>query len=89
MTGVGNLGELAPGVPPVDTRWGTILALKLVAVLTLLVGSAIRTAFLLQIAGFPDQTGDADRARLTTIYAATTGWLFGLLALAEVLAHGG
>lgn len=86
-TGVGNLGALAPAVPAADTRWGLVLAIKLVAVLVLLGGSAVRTA-MVDHAARVAATHAAARRTLARAYAATSLYLVGLVALAEVLAHG-
>lgn len=85
MTGVGNLGSLAPFVPGPNTSWGLTFALKLVAVVGLLVGSVVRTLAVLRGAGA--ERPSAGR-RLGESYAATSGYLFVLVALAVVLAHG-
>ncbi|MFB6308977.1 MAG: CopD family protein [Haloarculaceae archaeon] len=80
-TGVGNLG--VSGVADLSTRWGAVLAVKLLAVLGLLGGSVVRTL------AVEDSTGaGSDAVVLRRSYAATTLYLAGLLALAEVLAHG-
>lgn len=79
-TGVGNLGTLAPAVPGPASAWGATLTVKLLAVLGLLVGSAARV---LAVEG-----GRGGRGGLRRAYAATVWYLVGLLALAEVLAHG-
>ncbi|WP_255150031.1 CopD family protein [Halorarius halobius] len=85
-TGVGNLGALAPAVPPLDTRWGLVLAVKLLAVLGFLLGSAVRTATVDRLASARPPA--AVTRVLSRAYATTTLALVGLLALAEVLAHG-
>ncbi|WP_202932635.1 hypothetical protein, partial [Halorussus salinus] len=43
MTGVGNLGTLAPYVPAAGTRWGTVFAAKLALVVAVLALSVVRT----------------------------------------------
>lgn len=80
VTGVGNLGALAPAIRGPGTAWGATLTVKLLAVLGLLVGSALRSLVVERSSGAP-------RA-LSPWYAATTASLAGLLVLAEVLAHG-
>lgn len=88
LTGVGNLGVIGPAVPHPRTAWGMAFSVKLVGVLGLLLGSAVRTLGVLHLA---DASGDLSPAildRLRTSYAATALWLLGILALAEVLAHG-
>lgn len=82
LTGVGNLGALAPGVPGPDTGWGLTFAVKLAAVVGLLVGSLVRTLAVLRW-----RDGAPGRS-VAAAYAATAGYLVVLLALAEVLAHG-
>lgn len=77
-TGVGNLGELAPGVPGPGTRWGTVLTVKLALLVVLLAFSLVRT-LLVRRAGV---------GVLRVCYGATTVLLVGIVGLAEVLAHG-
>ncbi len=92
-TGVGNLGALSPTVPGPDTDWGTTLSLKLVLVLTLLVGSVVRTIL---VAGLSEHTAETapeqpNSRRLVVLrpaYAITTFWLLAIVGFAEVLAHG-
>ncbi|NEU56810.1 hypothetical protein [Halorussus sp. MSC15.2] len=43
MTGVGNLGSLAPFVPTAGTRWGAAFTAKLLVVLLVLALSVVRT----------------------------------------------
>lgn len=83
MTGVGNLGALAPGLPGPETDWGVTFTVKVVAVLGILVGSVVRTLVI------------ARRRRATVgphwlrrAYSLTALALVGVMALAEVLAHG-
>lgn len=86
VTGVGNLGALAPSVPSLDSPWGTAFALKLLAVAGLLLGSLVRTLVVTD-----RRTRDADatvRPLLRRSYGATALYLVGLLFVAEVLAHG-
>ncbi|WP_332897592.1 hypothetical protein [Haladaptatus sp. CMSO5] len=86
MTGVGNLGALAPAIPTLSTQWGVVLYTKLAAVIGLLLFSAGRTVAVARLR-------EADIAAnvvptLSRAYAGTTLYVLGLLALAEVLAHG-
>jgi hypothetical protein len=81
-TGVGNLGALAPALP--RGRWGAVLAIKLALVLAVLAGSALRTLAVCRL-----RAGGAARpGALRRWYGATALALAGLVALAEVLAHG-
>jgi hypothetical protein len=82
MTGVGNLGALAPAIP--RGTWGAVLLAKLALVLVVLLGSAVRTASVWATRGTPD----AGTAPLERGYALTTVALVAVVALAEVLAHG-
>jgi hypothetical protein len=84
LTGVGNLGALAPFVPGPSTGWGTVFAVKLAAVGGLLVGSLVRTLGVLRWR----TPGPTDGDRLRRTYVATTLYLVALVGLAEVLAHG-
>ncbi|WP_338726642.1 CopD family protein [Haladaptatus sp. DJG-WS-42] len=86
MTGVGNLGALAPAVPTTTTQWGLVLYVKLVAVLGLLLLSAVRTVVVHKLSEADTSVNVA--ASLSRAYAVTMLYLVGLLALAEVLAHG-
>jgi uncharacterized membrane protein len=84
VTGVGNLGTLGPPGPA--TRWGTVLTVKLVVVLAVGLGSAVRS---LAARRLRDRGADASaRASLRRLYAATAWSLVLIVALAEVLAHG-
>lgn len=87
-TGVGNLGALAPGVPGPDTDWGLTFAVKLVAVVAFLAASVVRTVMVDRLDRIPVSHNDAIRRRLGRSYAATAIALAGVVALAEVLAHG-
>mgnify|MGYP000070736969 CR=1 FL=1 len=82
MTGVGNLGALAPALP--RGRWGVVLLAKLALVVALLVGSAVRSA---TVRAARDA---ADPATVTVErgYALTTAALVAVVALAAVMAHG-
>jgi len=82
MTGVGNLGALAPAIP--RGRWGVAFLAKLGLLLVVLVGSAVRTAAV-------RAARDATTPATTTLergYALTTLALVTLVALAAVMAHG-
>lgn len=87
MTGVGNLGALAPYVPEPGTEWALVFAVKLGAVVALLVGSVVRTLVVHRWSRLDGHPGATNR-RLRLGYAATTVALAGLVALAGVLAHG-
>lgn len=84
LTGVGNLGAMAPAVPGPATDWGVTFALKLAAVGGLLAGSLVRTMAVARWRAGGGPTAD----RLRGAYVATTVYLLVLVALAEVLAHG-
>lgn len=84
-TGVGNLGAMAPAVPTVGP-WAATFAVKLLAVLALLVLSVGRTLGLQRAVTGPRQAATIRPLRYG--YAATALLLVGILALAEVLAHG-
>lgn len=84
LTGVGNLG--AVGVPSPGTDQGTVLAGKLLVVLALVAGSAVRT-FVVVRAG--DRRRPTGWQRLAgRAYGATGLVVLGLVVLGEVLAHG-
>lgn len=87
MTGVGNLGSLAPHVPMADTPWGTVFAVKLLAVMAVLALSVVRT-LVVHRCQRAAAVSASDARTLRTSYAATTLALVGVVALAEVLAHG-
>ena len=80
-TGVGNLGALAPAIP--GGSWGATLAVKLLVVVALLVGSLVRT---LAVARCRER--DASVSTLSSTYALTAAALGVAVVLAEVLAHG-
>lgn len=87
LTGVGNLGALAPAVPGSQTRWGATFALKLVAVLGLLVLSVVRT-FLVHRLTAAGAANTTTTRLLGRGYGLTAVYMVGLLALAEVLVYG-
>ncbi|WP_137287079.1 CopD family protein [Halorussus salinisoli] len=89
MTGVGNLGSLAPYVPTVETRWGTVFAAKLLLVLTVLALSLVRTLVVHRYRRAEATEGSGQETdTLRVAYGATALSLATVVALAEVLAHG-
>ena len=86
MTGVGNLGAFGANVPGPGTAWGGTFAVKLLAVIALLVFSVGRTVLLRLAAARP--SARAATQPLGLAYAVTALALAVALALAEVLAHG-
>lgn len=86
LTGVGNLGAIAPAVPNPSTTNGAALALKLALVFVLLVVSLGRTVLVDRI----DETerSDAVLRLLRRSYAVTTALLLAIVALAVVVARG-
>lgn len=82
MTGVGNLGSLAPSIPGGD--WAVTLTAKLLLVVAVLLGSLVRS--LLVVEARREGVAAADTLRYS--YAATVVVLGAVLVLAEVLAHG-
>ena len=92
MTGVGNLGSLAPYVPPTGTPWGTAFATKLLLVLAVLALSLVRTLVVArcrrEAEAAEESTSESSPDTLRVAYGATALSLAVLVALAEVLAHG-
>ena len=89
LTGVGNLGAMAPAIPGPTTAWGASFATKLLGVGVLLVGSMVRTLGVAAlVARRPATSGTRIVERLRRGYAATALLLLAVVALAEVLAHG-
>jgi putative copper export protein len=89
MTGVGNLGSLAPAVPPVGTDWGTVFVVKLLLVIGLLASSLVRTLTVVRCRRMAFSTSASAPIRpLRVGYGATAVSLALLVTLAEVLAHG-
>lgn len=88
LTGVGNLGVIAPAIPRPASAWGLAFSVKLVGVLGLLIGSGVRTLGVLRRLDAPVDLPSRVLDRLRMGYAATALWLLGILVLAEVLAHG-
>lgn len=80
VSGVGNVGTLAPAVPDAGSRWGRLFGIKLLGVVGLIVGSLVRTAVAVRTP--PD--GTADRR----LYALTAAWVIGLAGVAVVMARG-
>lgn len=87
LTGVGNLGALAPAVPRPGTVRGAVLAVKVAAVIVLLVGSLPRTLVVLRRLDRAESSPHPPD-RLRVAYGLTGLYLIGLVGLAEVLAHG-
>lgn len=87
MTGIGNLGALAPHLPSPQTRWGAVLTSKLLALIVFLVLSAVRL-FVLHEQRIKTGLTERDQRVLQYLYGLTAGYVMVLLALAEVLAHG-
>jgi putative copper export protein len=87
MTGVGNLGSFAPAVPTVDTYWGTVFAVKLLAVIAILALSLVRTLAVHRCRRAETTSADAI-AVLRIGYGATALAFVAVVALGEVLAHG-
>lgn len=86
-TGVGNVGSL--GAPGPGTRWGGLLATKLLVVLGVVLGSFLRTSLVLRApAGTDLRRKPAFGTILEGSYLATTVSLLAVVVLAEVLAHG-
>lgn len=88
MTGVGNLGTLAPSVP--RGAWSATLSAKLLLVVLLVVGSLVRSLLVVERrrdAATARDTAAVDDA-LRYSYAATVALLGSVLVFAEVLAHG-
>lgn len=82
LTGVGNLGALAPAIP--RGQWGVAFLAKLGLVVALVLGSVVRSAAV-------RAASDAETPAVATLergYAATTLALTFLVALGAVMAHG-
>ncbi|SDL98782.1 Copper resistance protein D [Halogranum gelatinilyticum] len=84
MTGVGNLGSLAPGIP--GGEWSATLTAKLLLVAAVVLGSLVRSLLVVEARRERAETVAADSLRRS--YAATTLALAAVVVLAEVLAHG-
>ena len=89
MTGVGNLGSLAPHVPESGTPWGTAFAAKLLLVVAFIALSVVRSLLVARYrrAETPP-TSDRPVGTLRVGYAATVLFVAVLVVLAEVMAHG-
>lgn len=87
LTGVGNLGELAPFVPGADTEWGVAFTAKLLAVAAVLALSLLRT-LVVQRCRRADALRRGGVRALELGYGATAAALAAVVLLAEVLAHG-
>ena len=92
-TGVGNLGVFGEALPAPETRWGRALMVKLGLVLTLLLLSAVRVLALARLrVDAEGEAGDARMARAVRVvprlYGVTALLGVGVVATAEVLAHG-
>ncbi|MFC7019903.1 MULTISPECIES: CopD family protein [Haloarcula] len=85
VTGVGNLGAL--GAPGPATAWGRTFLVKLVLVLAVVVGSAVRTLSVVHVTGTSSARPTRNRV-VGRLYGATTVALVLVVVLAEVLAHG-
>lgn len=85
---VGNLGAFGVGLAGADTEWGTTLTLKLGLVILVAALSVARTLVVVTLEG--GNTIEAGRtfAVLRIAYVSTSVALLGVVALAEVLAHG-
>lgn len=80
VSGIGNVGRLAPNVPAFESRWGRLFALKLIAVVGLIAVSTVRSG----IVARTGNDGDVDRRW----YLLTAGWVAALAAIAVVMARG-
>lgn len=86
-TGVGNVGSL--GAPGPGTRWGGLLATKLLVVLGVVLGSFLRTSLVLRAPAGDELRRESEFGTvLEGSYLATTVSLLAVVVLAEVLAHG-
>ena len=83
MTGVGNLGAFGDGLPAPASGWGRTFIAKLVLIAALLIVSLPRSLAVARMAAT-----SASGAGVRSIYAATSGLLAGIVALALELAHG-
>ncbi|WP_254273487.1 CopD family protein [Haloarcula marina] len=86
LTGVGNLGALGPPGPATD--WGRTLLVKLLVILGLVLGSAVRTLSVVRVSDHLDRaTGRSTHTAFGRAYGVTATALLALVVLAEVLAH--
>ncbi len=89
LTGVGNLGVFGSDLPGRDTRWGTILVVKLSVVLLFLAFSFARGLLASRLGWQVDETPPERLRSLSCgLYAATALFLAAILALAVTIAHG-
>lgn len=89
VTGFGNVGAFGRGLPGPNSAWGRTFTVKLLGVAGLLAGSFVRTVLVERCADLAAPgVRRAALVRLRVGYGATAWYLVGLLALAEVLAHG-
>lgn len=79
VSGIGNVGYLAPSVPEFGSRWGQLFALKLLVVFGLIVMSLVRTGIIVQTL---DESPDR------RWYALTALWTILLVAIAVVMVRG-
>ncbi|WP_132061360.1 CopD family protein [Halorussus amylolyticus] len=87
VTGVGNLGSIAPHVPIAETEWGTVFVLKLLALVGFLAVSQVRTLAVHRLR-LADSGSEGGRRMLRVSYGATAVWLAAIVVTAGVLAHG-
>lgn len=88
-TGVGNLGAFGEGLPDPASGWGRRLTVKLLAVLSLLLLSTVRTALVIRLTTEPRLALSASGVTLLRrSYAATTLLLLLIVTLGVSLAHG-
>lgn len=83
MTGVGNLGAFGSALPAPASDWGRTFIAKLVLIASLLIVSLPRSLAVARMAA-----ASTSGARVRSIYAATSGLLAAIVALALELAHG-
>jgi hypothetical protein len=89
VTGVSNLGLKGEGLLGPATSWGRALTTKLVAVLTLLAVSLVRSDYIIRCGAAPRAALSA-RARAVAggLYAATVAILLGAMWIGLGLGHG-
>jgi uncharacterized membrane protein len=86
MTGVASLGGLGGGIPSPGTGWGAAFGAKLLLVVALLAGSALRTMVLVRWR--TDRDALPGRATFRNLYAGTAIGGAAVFALGAALAHG-
>lgn len=79
LTGVGNVGALAPTVPGASTAWGRQFTLKLLSVLLFVLFSLVRTGVV--------TSGQTDAIVARAWYAVTAAWVAIVIGLGVMLAH--